>query len=393
MTPLSLSIRVGGESVASKRGTSKYFYHNDHLGSVNVVTDIAGTRVQLNEYYPWGANSRASGNIDPDQRFTGQKLDPETGLYYYGGRYYDAEIGRFISGDPFVQDPYDPQNLNRFSYVINNPQNYIDPDGYFHQVKKKKKPGFSKRFFGGILGGLVFILTGNPALGLLTASVVHGGINGGAPGAAMGLFTAGAYIIGGPALGAVFEGITAEMNGGSFGRGFTNALMSGSYSSYFGSGGGPGSDYPGGDSGVMWYSARRQFAGDDGIRRTAGGGDEGRLPPLRFGVPLRFRINLSRPTASHILDKRHGPDWGVSGPTNNQNIAKLEEALRVHMANPRTEMIFGRLGYPPRPALHFYDPGTGRLLSTDFGGNVLRGSGYRLGREQIQHLYDHGWVR
>jgi hypothetical protein len=42
------------------------------------------------------------------------------------------------------------------------------------------------------------------------------------------------------------------------------------------------------------------------------------------------------------------------------------------MANPRTQMIIGRLGYPPRPALHFFDPGTGRVISTDFGGNVER---------------------
>jgi uncharacterized protein RhaS with RHS repeats len=80
-------IRVGGESIASRKGTAKYFYHNDHLGSVNVVTDETGVRVQLNEYDPWGAVSRASGNIDPDTRFTGQKLDPETGLYFYNGRY------------------------------------------------------------------------------------------------------------------------------------------------------------------------------------------------------------------------------------------------------------------------------------------------------------------
>jgi RHS repeat-associated protein len=99
-------IRVGGESIASKRGTSKYFYHDDHLGSINVVTDIVGTRVQLNEYDPWGAVSRAEGTIDPTHRFTGQQLDSETGLYYYGGRYYDAEIGRFISPDLFVQTPF-----------------------------------------------------------------------------------------------------------------------------------------------------------------------------------------------------------------------------------------------------------------------------------------------
>jgi RHS repeat-associated protein len=135
-------IRVGGETVASKKRTAggtttQYFYHNDHLGSVNVITDITQMRVQLNEYDPWGTVSRTSGTIDPDTRFTGQKLDPETGLYYYGGRYYDNEIGRFVSADPFVQAPYDPQNLNRYSYVVNSPQNYVDPDGYFHRHKQK----------------------------------------------------------------------------------------------------------------------------------------------------------------------------------------------------------------------------------------------------------------
>ena len=227
-------IRIGGESVASNKGTSKYFYHNDHLGSVNVVSDISGARVQLNEYDPWGAVSRSEGSIDPDQRFTGQKLDPETGLYYYGGRYYDAEIGRFISADPFIQTPYDPQNLNRYSYVVNNPQNYTDPDGYFHQVKKPKKPGFFKRFFGYIIGALVFLATGDPTLAFISRSVAHGAANNGIAGAAMGLFTAGAYLIN-PGLGAVFDGITSEMfHTGSFGKGFINSLKSaalaGSYS-------------------------------------------------------------------------------------------------------------------------------------------------------------------
>jgi hypothetical protein len=111
--------------------------------------------------------------------------------------------------------------------------------------------------------------------------------------------------------------------------------------------------------------------------------------------PLAFRHTLSNPTARHILGTRgkgHGPDWGVHGPVNNQNIAKLEEAFRVHMASPRTQMIIGKLGTPARPALHFYDPGTGRFISTDFGGNVLRGSGYWLGDPQIGHLLTHGWV-
>jgi len=127
-------IKIGIESFAAKKGGEKFFYHNDHLGGVNVITDSAGARVRLNEYDPWGAVSRTEGTIDPTHRFTGQELDPETGLYYYGGRYYDQEINRFISPDPFVQAPENPQNLNRYSYVLNNPVNLVDPNGHFFWV-------------------------------------------------------------------------------------------------------------------------------------------------------------------------------------------------------------------------------------------------------------------
>jgi len=135
-------IRLGIETLASKKrttsgATSQFFYHNDHLGGVNVITDGSGARCQLNEYDPWGGDSRSEGptpgspaTCDPTHRFTGQELDPESGLYYYGGRYYDQEISRFISPDPYIQAPDDPQNLNRYSYVLNNPQGYVDPTGY-----------------------------------------------------------------------------------------------------------------------------------------------------------------------------------------------------------------------------------------------------------------------
>ena len=92
--PLTLSVRL---------------HHNDHLGGVNVITDLSGNKVQLTEYDPWGKVSRSEGNVEPERRFTGQILDPESGLYYYGGRYYDADLGRFISPDPFVPQPGNPQ--------------------------------------------------------------------------------------------------------------------------------------------------------------------------------------------------------------------------------------------------------------------------------------------
>jgi hypothetical protein len=54
-------------------------------------------------------------------------------LYYYGARYYDANIGRFISPDSIVPNPANPQSLNRYSYCLNNPLKYIDPSGHESQ--------------------------------------------------------------------------------------------------------------------------------------------------------------------------------------------------------------------------------------------------------------------
>ena len=96
-------ILAGEERVAVKRADGqKLFYHSDHLGGVNVITTQSGERVQLVEYDPWGKVTRTEGTVDLTHRFTGKELDPETGLYYYGGRYYDPLLGRFISADPFV---------------------------------------------------------------------------------------------------------------------------------------------------------------------------------------------------------------------------------------------------------------------------------------------------
>lgn len=136
---------IGTEIYASKIGQTKFFYHNDHLGGVNIITDSFGNIGQRTEYSIWGGVSYSSGAIDTTHRFTGQEFDAETGLYYYGGRYYDAETGRFISPDPFIQEPYNPQNLNRYTYVLNNPQNLIDPTGFNHETKSPRITGL--RFF------------------------------------------------------------------------------------------------------------------------------------------------------------------------------------------------------------------------------------------------------
>jgi RHS repeat-associated protein len=68
-----------------------------------------------------------------DKRFTGQRLD-DTGLYYYGARYYDPTIGRFISPDSIIQNPANPQTFNRYTYALNNPLRYIDPSGNIVEI-------------------------------------------------------------------------------------------------------------------------------------------------------------------------------------------------------------------------------------------------------------------
>jgi RHS repeat-associated protein len=71
-------------------------------------------------------------------KFTGQRLDT-TGLYYYGARYYDPGIGRFISPDSIVPDPTNPQNFNRYSYCLNNPLKYTDPTGHWPSLSTLAK--------------------------------------------------------------------------------------------------------------------------------------------------------------------------------------------------------------------------------------------------------------
>jgi RHS repeat-associated protein len=108
---------------------NRYYYHSDHLGSSNVISNQSGVQVESVEYTPYGTIAQITGSDVVKHKFTGKELD-NTGLYFYGARYYDPVIGRFITADTIVQEPYNPQTLNRYSYCGNNPVNYIDPSGH-----------------------------------------------------------------------------------------------------------------------------------------------------------------------------------------------------------------------------------------------------------------------
>lgn len=107
-----------------------YYYIQDHLGSNRVIIG--------NDEIEWGASYYAFGEereLNEDTystpyRYTGKELDDETGLYFYGARYYNPEIGRFMQPDRVLGAFEEPLTLNRYAYVTNNPLKYIDPTGH-----------------------------------------------------------------------------------------------------------------------------------------------------------------------------------------------------------------------------------------------------------------------
>ncbi|MEK6974618.1 MAG: RHS repeat-associated core domain-containing protein, partial [Nanoarchaeota archaeon] len=115
--------------VGEKRYDGKtYFYHPDHLGSTQLITDQNGNVVENTSYDPYGTVIQDGKSR---YQFTGKELDRETNFEYYGARYYYPWLARFIQPDPLIQNYYNPQSLNRYSYVLNNPYRYIDPSGHF----------------------------------------------------------------------------------------------------------------------------------------------------------------------------------------------------------------------------------------------------------------------
>jgi RHS repeat-associated protein len=96
-----------------------YYYHTDYPGSTRLVTDSTKNTISAVTYHPFGEPSTAEGQ--EHYLYTGKQKDA-TGLYYYGARFYDPGVGRFLTRDT-------KGKINRYSYCLNNPLKNIDPDG------------------------------------------------------------------------------------------------------------------------------------------------------------------------------------------------------------------------------------------------------------------------
>jgi RHS repeat-associated protein len=143
-------IFLNGQKIATiNNNNAPYYIISDHLNSSSILVDDAGNIAEVSDYRPFGSEAYSNTiiDLDNDYNFTGKETDEESSLQYFGARYMDNNIGRFVSVDPAVlafgdgkefKDKYDrslefhlsnPQNLNAYSYVTNNPLRYTDPDG------------------------------------------------------------------------------------------------------------------------------------------------------------------------------------------------------------------------------------------------------------------------
>jgi RHS repeat-associated protein len=132
-------VYFGGKRIARRDfpGGSVHYYFSDHLKSVNLVYNATGTLEEDSDFYPYGGERAYVAGSGNHFKFTGKERDTESGLDYFGARYYGNSLGRFLTpdwADNATAVPYaefgDPQSLNLYTYVRNKPIETPDLDGH-----------------------------------------------------------------------------------------------------------------------------------------------------------------------------------------------------------------------------------------------------------------------
>jgi RHS repeat-associated protein len=118
-------IYLNGQPLAKIEGVNTYYYHNDHLGTPQKMTDASGTVVWAADYKPFGEATITVSTITNNLRFPGQYFDAETGTLYNYFRDYDPTTGRYKQADPIGLSG----GINLYAYTSNNPLSFSDPVG------------------------------------------------------------------------------------------------------------------------------------------------------------------------------------------------------------------------------------------------------------------------
>jgi RHS repeat-associated protein len=260
------------------------YWHKDMQGSLVSTTDHNGTLTARYSYDPFGKRRTAGGNYDAsgklvydwnntssgtDRGYTGHEHLDDVGVIHMNGRIFDPRLGMFMQGDPFIQDPMNLQNYNRYAYCYNNPMTCTDPSGQFSLFGHRILPGLfnSKTLRIAAAIGAAFVLGPGGAIwgaeygvlgavtqnavaqsaiaGFVSGSIASGTVKGGLQGAVTaGMFTAAGNVIAGgnafaggssvdnwgigssTALHGVIGCISSEMSGGNCGQGALSAAFS-----------------------------------------------------------------------------------------------------------------------------------------------------------------------
>ncbi len=236
---------LGGDAysapcIAIKTGTgspSYYFLLRDHLGSVTEIMSTSGTWPNQFSFDAWGRRRNftdwsytvaAQTDLLPDRGFTGHEFLPWFNLYNMNGRLYDPIVGRFLSPDNNVQMAGFTQSYNRYSYCLNNPLKFTDPDG--------ELVWFIPIIIGAVIGSASGYMVGhaNGATGWDMAGYIAGGtlIGGLSGGAASGISAAGGgAMLAGAGAGAVggagFSGLATGWDGNAMLKGAAFGAISG----------------------------------------------------------------------------------------------------------------------------------------------------------------------
>ena len=116
-------------SIGQTQAAVTYYIH-DHLGSPIAAEDENGVLLWQERYTAYGETERNENPDEKAQAFTGKREYADLGLSYFGARWYDRDIGRFITPDPAGWQAGNPYfSFNQYAYGNNNPYVYTDPDG------------------------------------------------------------------------------------------------------------------------------------------------------------------------------------------------------------------------------------------------------------------------
>ncbi|TAN22152.1 MAG: RHS repeat-associated core domain-containing protein [Acidobacteria bacterium] len=146
---------LGSRYLGTQTASAFVWAASDELGTVRVRTNASGAPIETDTSWPFGAYLNNVGSVS-NLHFTGKYRDGSSGLDYFGARYYDSGLGRFLTPDwsaapeatPYVSLA-NPQSLNPYAYVLNNPTTATDPDGHcflglFGKNCSKSKGGLSR---------------------------------------------------------------------------------------------------------------------------------------------------------------------------------------------------------------------------------------------------------